>query len=71
MGATVVWLIFRSAQYLLFSHSLRAFTPLLELQPQQHSAMFSRDTILASFIMCSQLAAVFLDTLAGVKPAPQ
>jgi len=37
--------------------------PLLELQAEQHLAMFSRLTILASFTMCSHLAMDFLVSL--------
>ena len=44
-------------QYLDSSHTESRFWPLLELQPQQQSAIFSRVTMEASLIMCSQLAA--------------
>lgn len=58
-------------QYLDSSHSESRFWPLLELQPQQHKAMFSLVMIEASLMMCSQLAADFLETFAGVNATPQ
>ena len=39
--------------------------PLLELQGAQHRAMFSRVTIRASLMMCSQVATDLRDRSAG------
>ena len=61
----------RSLQYLDFSHSESCFWRLLALQPQQQSAIFSLVIIVALLIMCSQLAADFLDILVGVNLTPQ
>jgi hypothetical protein len=61
----------RSAQYFVLSQIESFFCPLLALQPQQHNAIFSLVMIFASFIICSQLAAVFLETFVGVNSQPQ
>jgi len=58
-------------QYFDSSHTESRFWPLLELQPQQQSAIFSRVMMEASLMMCSQLAAVLRDRLAGVNATPQ
>ncbi len=71
IGATASLAMSRSRQYLDCSQVDNFFCPLLALQEQQQSAIFSRVIILASFIMCSQLAHVFFETLAGVKFSPQ
>lgn len=60
-----------SLQYLDCSQSETGFWLLLALQPQQQSAIFSLVIILASLIMCSQLAADFLDIFTDVNLIPQ
>lgn len=67
MGVTDSGLMPRSLQYLVLSQTESCFCPLLALQPQQHKAIFSLEIIFASLIMCSQLAADFLETLTGVN----
>ncbi len=49
-------------QYLEFIHSESLLVPLLELQATQQRAMFSLVIILASLIICSHDACVFLDS---------
>jgi hypothetical protein len=71
IDATLLALMPLAKQYLDSSHTESRFWPLLELQPQQQSAIFSRVTMEASLIMCSQLAADLRDKLAGVKATPQ
>lgn len=61
----------RVKQYFVCSQTDNCFCPLLALHPQQHRAMFSRVTILASLIMCSQLAADRRETFDGVNATPQ
>lgn len=70
-GATVVTLIPRAKQYFDCNQTDSFFCPLLALQPQQQRAIFSRVMIVASLIICSQLAADFRDTCAGVNLIPQ
>lgn len=57
----------RSRQYVDFSHVDNCFCPLLALQEQQQRAIFSSVIIVASLMMCSQLAQVFFEMLAGVN----
>jgi hypothetical protein len=71
IGATVVGLIPRSLQYFECSQTDSFFCPLLALHPQQHKAIFSMVIIFASLMMCSQLAAVFLETLVDLNRTPQ
>ena len=70
-GATVSLVIPRSAQYADCGQTESCFCPLLALQPQQHSAIFSRLMMDSSLMMCSQLAADFFDTLDYVNGALQ
>ena len=58
-------------QYFEFSHSESLLVPLLALQATQHRAMFSLVIILASLIMCSHEACVFLDPLEDPNLTPQ
>jgi len=71
IGATDSFVIPRSLQYFDCNHTESRFCPLLELHPQQQSAMFSLVMIFSSLMMCSQLAADFLDTLDAVNAMPQ
>jgi hypothetical protein len=71
IGATDSAVISRSLQYLEPSQSDRRFWLLLALQPQQQRAMFSLVTMEASLMICSQLAAVFLETFVDVNFEPQ
>jgi hypothetical protein len=71
IGATLPAFMPLAKQYFDSSHTDSLFWPLLELQPQQQSAIFSRVMMEASLMMCSQLAADLRDTLAGVKATPQ
>jgi hypothetical protein len=71
MGATDSIVIPRSWQYFDRNHTESCFCPLLALHPQQQSAMFSLVMISSSLMMCSQLAADFLDTLDEVNGVPQ
>ena len=58
-------------QYSDWSHSDSLFCPLLALQPQQQRAILSSFMIVASLMMCSQLAAFFRLMLCGVNSDPQ
>ena len=60
-----------SLQNLDCSHSVSCFCPLLALQLQQHRTIFSLLMTDTSLMMCSQLAAVFIETFAGVKSTSQ
>lgn len=71
IAATVSIFILHSLQYLDSSQSESLLDPLLELQPQQHKAMFSGVIILASLTICSQLAEDFLLTFIDVNSNPQ
>jgi hypothetical protein len=71
IGATDSFVIPRSLQYFDCNHTESCFCPLLALHPQQQSAIFSLVMIVPSLIMCSQLAADFLDTLEDVNGVPQ
>ena len=71
IGATVVILMPRAKQYFDCNQTDNFFCPLLALQPQQQRAIFSRVMIVASLIMCSQLAADFRVTCGGVNLIPQ
>jgi hypothetical protein len=71
IGATVAFEIPLSLQYFPLNQADRPFCPLLALQPQQQSAMFSLVTILASLMICSQLATFLLDTWADVNGSRQ
>jgi len=69
--ATVSLFIPFSLQYFEFIHSESVFVPLLELQATQHRVIFSLVIILASFIMCSHDACVFLDCFDDPNLIPQ
>ncbi len=71
IGATVAFEIPLSLQYFPLSQADNPFCPLLALHPQQQSAMFSLVTILASLMICSQLATFLLDTWAEVNGSRQ
>jgi hypothetical protein len=71
IGATDAGVIPRSAQYFVSNQTESGFCPLLALHPQQQSAMFSLLMMFSSLTMCSQLAADFLATLAGVNGVRQ
>jgi len=58
-------------QYSDWSHSDSLFCPLLALQPQQQRAILSSFMIVASLMMCSQLAAFFRLMLYEVNSDPQ
>jgi len=59
MSATVSQLIPRRLQNFDSIQIDSAFVPLLELQDQQHLAMFSGVTILSSLMICSHVPTVF------------
>jgi hypothetical protein len=71
IGATVSTVMPRSLQYLDLNHTESGFCPLLALQPQQQSAIFSLVIILASLMICSQLAADFLKIFDASNSTPQ
>jgi hypothetical protein len=54
--ATVSLVMPRFLQYVDCNQRERSFAPLLELQGAQHRAMFSRVTMRASLMICSQVA---------------
>ena len=60
---TVFELIFLSLQYLELIQSQSNLSHLLALQEQQQRAIFSRLTIVSSFMICSQVAFFFLSVL--------
>ena len=70
-SATVFRFIPFSIQYLEFIQSDSFLVPLLELQETQQRAIFSGVTMLASLIMCSHEASVFLDSLDDSNLIPQ
>ncbi|MDR2165371.1 MAG: hypothetical protein LBO79_07100 [Zoogloeaceae bacterium] len=68
--ATDSFVIPRSWQYFDRNHAESCFFPLLALHPQQQRTMFSLVMIFPSLIICSQLAADFLETLEDVNGMP-
>ena len=71
IGATVSGVMPRSWQYLVWSQTESCFCPLLALQPRQQRVIFSLVIILASLMMCSQLAEALADSLCDKNSLPQ
>lgn len=71
IGATDSFDIPRCWQYFECNHTESCFCPLLALHPRQQSTIFSLVMIFSSLIMCSQLAADFMETLKEVNGVPQ
>ena len=61
----------RATQYLDSSQADKVLVPLLALHPTQHRTMFSRVTMRASLMMCSQEGFARLSALGAEKSTRQ